>query len=113
MKRSKVWHGSSSQPDWTDVFILMKVLEELHGVLVSVHLGVGGFQGPSGFVTVAAMKVDADASLLGSPVAVLSGDWPCREHSDLVLCVYAGLHALDTELSKKLWQQNELPFTAE
>lgn len=109
----KQWLKSAGGPDWTDCLGLVKAIEALHGVLVVVSLGADSFDGPGGYITIAALRVDRDASVLGSPVAVLSGDWPCPDHADLGSCLFAGLHAMDVELARKVWQQSSLPFTAE
>lgn len=91
--------------------ILMQAIESMHGVLVTVGFAAGNFTGPVGYCTIAAMRVEKDASVLGSPIVALSGEWPCPEHRDIVSCVFGGLHALDAELSRKLWKQSELPST--
>lgn len=96
------WQLSSDGPDWTDVMILMKAIERLHGVLVTVTIGATVFEDGAGLLTIAALKVERDASVLGSPIAALSGDWPCKEHHNLCHCVFAGLYALDGQLGKGL-----------
>lgn len=110
--RRKQWQGSSNGPDWTDCLMLMKAMEALHGVVVTVTMSADAFDGPGGYTTIAALRMERNASLLGSPVAALSAAWPCPEHKDLVICVFAGLYALDTQLAEKVWKQNKLPFTA-
>lgn len=91
----------------------MKALEELHSVSVVMALCPGAFNGPSGMLTISARKVGLDASVLGSYVAALSGEYPCKEHKSLEACVFAGLYHLDHELSAKVWKQLPLPGTGE
>lgn len=107
------WDVSSNGPDWTDVFALMKAIEALHGVVVTVGLSASLHDGCGGFSTIAALQVDKENSVLGSPVAALSAEFPCKLHKDLVTCVFAGLYELDAAITKKLWEQLPLPFTAE
>ena len=105
---AKSWEKQPSGPDWTDVFILMKAIEGIHGVLVTVTLASTVFEGPSGLSTIAAMRVDKDASVLGQPIVALSAEWPCKVHKDLVNCVFDGLYHLDRELDDKLVEQKRL-----
>src|SRR6266508_4147074 len=49
----------------------------------------------------------------GEPAIISSGEWPCPNHRDYAACVYAALLELDGVISKKLWEQINLPFTAE
>ena len=104
------WRDASSGPDWTDVLITMKAIENCHSVLVGFTLVTGAYDGPAGMLTVSARSVSQDASVLGSYTAAISGQWPCPDHKDLVTCVYAGLLSLDMELSKKVWNQKTLPL---
>lgn len=110
---AKRWDASSNGPDWMDVFMMMKAIEAMHGVVVTVGLAASLHDGAGGFSTIAAMQVDREASVLGSPIVALSAEYPCGTHRDLVHCVFAGLYQLDEELGRKLWEQKELPFTAE
>jgi hypothetical protein len=107
------WQGSQNKPDWTDVFVMMRAVEAMHGVVVTLCLTPGAFDGPSGFTTLAAYHVPQEASVMGQPVIAMSGEYPCHAHKDLVSCVYAGLYELDTLLGRKLWKQMQLPFTGE
>jgi hypothetical protein len=102
------WEKSSNGPDWTDVLITMKAIEDLHSVSVTFTLVPGVFAGPAGMLTIAARSVSTDASLLGSYVAAISGEWPCERHDDLAACAYAGLISLDFDLDKKLLKQKTL-----
>jgi len=106
---AKQWRVVSDGPDWTDVLITMKVIENCHSVLVGFTLVTGVYGGPAGMLTVSARSVSQDASVLGSYTAAISGEWPCPDHKDLATCVYAGLLSLDMELSKKVWDQKTLP----
>lgn len=105
---AKSWQKSANGPDWTDVLILMKAIEDLHAVSVTFTLTPGVFAGPAGMLTVAARQVGKDASVLGSYVAAISGEWPCKEHRELESCVFAGLYRLDSELTARLWKQKSL-----
>lgn len=109
------WAEPKHSPDWTDVFRTMRAIEELHSVTVFVTMTAGVFDGPSGCTTIAARRVTpmGEASVLGEPVIVLSGDWPCLDHTDYVCCVYSALLSLDFQLSAKLWKQLSLSLTDE
>jgi len=105
---AKNWLESFDGPDWTDVLITMKAIEDCHNVSVTFTLIPGLFAGPAGMLTVGARQLSKDASVLGSYVAAISGEWPCREHKEMSACVYAGLLRLDVELDRKVWEQNTL-----
>jgi len=108
------WREPRNSPDWTDIFSLIRALEELHSVVVFVTLSTAVFEGPGGYTTIAAHKVatKGSASVLGEPAIISSGDWPCPHHSDYAACLYAALLEMDSVLSQKLWEQLNLPFTA-
>lgn len=106
----KSWQELPSGPDWTDVILLMKALENLHSVLVTITIGATVHDGPGGYTCIAALHQPEEASVLGQPIVALSAEWPCREHKELVGCLFAGLYELDSMLSKKLWDQNTMPL---
>lgn len=104
----KKWQDASSGPDWTDVLITMRAIEDCHKVSVGLTLVPGVFAGPAGMLTIHVRSVSGDASVMGSYVAAISGEWPCKEHSTMESCVYAGLLAIDWELTPKLPEQKTL-----
>lgn len=105
---AKSWEKSVSGPDWTDVLITMKAIEDFHSVSVTLTLVPGVFSGPAGMLTIAARSVSRDASIMGSVVLAMSGEWPCKDHKELEACVYAGLLTIDATLSRKVWEQKTL-----
>ena len=105
---AKSWEKSSSGPDWTDVLITMKAIEEFHSVSVTFTLVPGVFAGPAGMLTIAVRSVSKDASIMGSVVLAMSGEWPCKDHQSMEACVYAGLLTIDGTLSSKVWEQKTL-----
>jgi len=109
------WRETKNSPDWTDVFTVMKAIEGLHSVTVMITLTAGVFDGPTGFTTICARHTAevGSASVLGEPVLVSCGEWPCPHHRDYVSCLYSALLDLDSQLSTKVWEQMKLPFTAE
>jgi hypothetical protein len=109
------WREPKNSPDWTDIFTTMRAIEQLHSVTVFITMTAGVYDGPSGFTTLAARKEEklGEASVLGAPVIVSSGEWPCRTHKDFAACLYAALLEMDAQLSSKLWKQMQMPFTAE
>jgi len=109
--RKPVWPALQSKPDWTDVIVMMRAIETLHGVVVTWCLTPGGYDGPSAFSTLAAYHVPQEASVMGQAILAMSGEFPCREHGDLASCVYSGLYQLDGALTSKLWKQSNQPFT--
>lgn len=109
------WREPKNSPDWIDIFSLLRAVEGCHSVVVTVTLSAAVLDGPAGFTTVTAFKVQerGDASVLGVPALALAGEWPCPEHRDYASCLYSALLELDGRLSTKLWEQLNLPFTAE
>jgi hypothetical protein len=107
------WQNSLNGPDWTDVLVFMKAIENLHSVSVVISIVPTVYDGPSGMLTISARQLGKDASVLGSYVAALSGEWPCREHANMTDCIFAGLYQIDHQLSVKVWKQNILPGTGE
>ena len=107
------WPVSQSKPDWTDIIALMKAIEKMHDVLVTLCVTPGGFVGPQGYITFSAYHVPGEASVLGQAILAMSGEFPCPVHGDLATCAFAGLYQFDEELCAKLWQQSKLPFTQE
>lgn len=89
---------------------MVRAIEELHSVTVFITLTAAITNGPGGFTTVCARHEAkrGQASVLGEPVIVLSGEWPCKDHKDYASCVYASLYELDSQLSAKLWHQLSL-----
>jgi len=108
------WRETKNSPDWIDVFATQRALEALHSVIVYITMTAAVFDGPGGCITIAAIRSSrhGDASVLGEPVICISGDWPCKEHADVQSCVYSGLLSMDSALSRNLWGQMDLPFTA-
>jgi len=111
--RKSEWPAPQNKPDWTDVICLMKAIESLHSVVVTLCVTPGAYDGPAAFTTLAAYHVPEEASVLGQAILAMSGEFPCPEHKDLCTCVFSGLYRLDELLSRKLWQQSNLPFTRE
>lgn len=105
---AKSWEKPPSGPDWTDVLITMKAIEDFHCVSVTFTLVPGLFAGPAGMLTIACRQLSKDASVLGSVVLAISGEWPCKDHKDMAACVYAGLLTIDQGLSSKVWEQKTL-----
>lgn len=108
------WRNPQNAPDWTDIFTVIRAIEALHSVTLFVTLTAGTFDGPSGYTTVCARNTSevGKASVLGEPVFILSGEWPCPHHKDYAACLYAALLEMDSQLSSKLWKQATMPFTA-
>jgi hypothetical protein len=109
----KQWDKASNGPDWTDIAVTMRAIEQLHDVTLTIALVCGVFEGPALYVTISAFKGGKDASVLGTPVICLSGEYPCKDHREIEGCLYAALLEMDFALTKKLWNQLDLPFTAE
>jgi hypothetical protein len=109
------WRNSHNSPDWTDIFTLMRGIEALHSVTVFVTLTAGTYDGVTGYTTIFAHHTakSGEASVLGEPVAILAGEWPCPHHRDYVSCLYSALMEMDSKLSAEVWKQSTMPFTAE
>jgi hypothetical protein len=101
----KAWRASSDGPDWMDVISTLKAVEGLHGVTVTIGLhSVPGY-GLVSMWHLTAVQADRDASVLGNSVMDLSGEYPCKDHSRVEHCLYAGLLRLDHELTKRYRQE--------
>lgn len=105
---AKNWESSWSGPDWTDVLISMKAIEDFHSVSLTITVVPGVFAGPAGMLTIAARSVSRDASVLGCVVLAMSGEWPCKDHKTMEACMYAGLLTIDHALTGKVWEQKTL-----
>lgn len=105
---AKSWEKQQDGPDWMDVLITMRAIEDFHSVSLTLTLVPGVFAGPAGILTIAARSVSKDASLMGSVVLAMSGEWPCKDHKEMEACVYAGLLTIDSSLSSKVWEQKTL-----
>jgi hypothetical protein len=111
-KGNKPWQLSKDGPDWTDISTMMQALGQLHSVSCTITFGPGVFDGPSMFITIAAVRMPREGSVTGEAVLALSVEWPCKDHTRVEDCVFAGLYELDRALTQKLWEQLPLPFTA-
>jgi len=109
------WREPNHSPDWTDIFAVIRAMEALHSVTVFVTLSSAVFDGPAGFTTIAVHRTakSGEASVLGEPAIISSGEWPCPHHRGYAACLYAALLEMDGMLSLKVWEQLNLPFTAE
>jgi len=109
------WREPNHSPDCTDIFAVIRALEQLHSVTVFVTLSPAVYDGPGGYTTISAYKTakHGEASVLGEPAIISSGEWPCPQHKDYAACLYSALLAMDGQLSSKMWEQINLPFTAE
>jgi len=99
-------------PDWVDIVMLMREIEHVHSVTVTITLGRGVFDGPSIVTTIAALRQPSEGNIMGEALLALGGEWPCKDHATLPACVFHGLYELDYMLARKVWQQLSLPFTA-
>lgn len=91
-----------------DVAALMAAIEVMHRTTVVLCLQVSDTSGASFAVSVAVVESGEDASVMGQAVLGISGAWPCKEHTTLQACVFAGLYKLDGEISRQLYKQSEL-----
>jgi len=91
---------SMKGPDWTDVEMMMRAMGSLHSGVVGVTFLPRGTGSTGGLSVTCTMMLDV---LPGSslPGAIQTeNSWPCNSHSSLEGHVFAGLHALDFEISK-------------
>jgi len=115
MSGGSKWREPNHSPDWTDIFSVIRAMEAMHSVTVFITLSSAVYDGSGGFTTISAHKMSrvGEASVLGEPAIISSGEWPCPHHRDYAACLYAALLEMDGLLSRKLWEQIQLPFTAE
>lgn len=107
-KGKSQWASSSSGPDWTDVAMLIHAIQTMHRVTIAIGMTGSRFTGPALQTHISAVKHDDPASLAGSRVLDMRGEWPCPEHKDLVACIFDGLYKLDFEISKRLYEQDTM-----
>lgn len=113
MKGKAEWAKSSNGPDWTDVAITLKAVEDFHKCHIVLTLGGTAFSGPSLFGSVSAIPMPKRGTVLGQPIMAIPLEYPCKDHRDLVSCVYAAVLQIDHMLCTKVWEQICAPFTAE
>ncbi len=100
MTKKAGWEDSSKGPDWIDVEMMLRSLSVLHS-------GVAGFTvlpvgiGSSGGLSVAcSMMFDLLPGSSLPEIVSTASNWPCVDHASFAAHVFAGLHALDFEISK-------------
>lgn len=97
---------STNGPDWIDVEAMMRAMSALHSGQVGVTVLPVGI-GPSGGLSVSCtMTFDVlpGSQLPGSVNCVST--WPCSSHAEMAAHVFAGLHALDFQISKVYNQES-------
>lgn len=107
------WDVSSNGPDWTDVSAVMRAVGDLHNVVITFCLGNGAFDGPSLYGVLSAISVPKEGTVLGQPILSIQVEYPCKDHKEITACVYAALLQMDYVLTSKVWDQSQLPFTAD
>lgn len=98
---------SLSGPDEIDVIAMMMAMGSLHSGRVELSVSPSG----NGFVPHATTRCRIlfdvlPGSALPAVVEVME-HWPCKDHNSLWAHLYAGLYALDLEISK-VYQQEKL-----
>jgi len=101
---------SMNGPDLIDAETMMRAIGALHSAHVFLTVSPNGTGSSGGVVTALTALFDV---LPGSalPATVTTETiWPCKEHGDFWSHVFAGLYALDLEISKTykneaLWKQ--------
>lgn len=97
---------STNGPDWTDVEMMLRAMSSLHSGHAGVTLLPLGIGSSGGLSVSCSMMFDVlPGSSLPAHVATESR-WPCNSHSSLAQHVFAGLHALDFEISKVYNQES-------
>jgi hypothetical protein len=91
---------STNGPAWVDVEGLMRAIEAAHGGKCGCLLSPDGIGATGGFTVNLLLEME---SLPGSELQGAIGveqHWPCREHAELVACVFAGLYRLDFAIAQ-------------
>jgi hypothetical protein len=100
MADKKQWAKSTNGPDWTDVEMMMRSLSALHSGHVGFTVLPRGIGSSGGLSVSCSMMFDVlPGSSLPEHISTES-TWPCNSHAELAAHVFAGLHALDFEISK-------------
>lgn len=91
---------NSVGPDWTDVEMMLRSLSALHSGRAGFTVLPVGTGATGGLSVACSMMFDVlPGSSLPEIVNTVS-DWPCNSHATMAAHVFAGLHALDFEISK-------------
>lgn len=91
---------STNGPDWTDIETLIRAIGGLHSGKVGVTILPRGIGSTGGLSIGCSMMFDVLPGSSLPPGITVTKDWPCKQHADLESCVFAGLYALDFEISK-------------
>jgi len=103
-----MWRGVSSGPDWTDVRLFMKALEESYQVSISVMLVPAGRRESTALrCSVCAMWVALEE--VGSTgVTTVDKVWPSKEHKTLEGVAMNCLYTMEKVLMGKRQEQAPL-----
>ncbi len=97
-------------PDWQDVLLQMRVIQDCHNATIQVKISTDGtnYSG-TGYV-----RVIATLPVLDGPGRPMTLDrvstFPCVSHRTVEGCVSKLLHDLDVEIGRKSYRQAELPL---
>jgi hypothetical protein len=97
---------SESGPDWTDVEMMMRSLASLHSGRVGFTVLPNGTGATGGLSVGCSMMFDVLPGSSLPPYVSTVSSWPCNSHATFAGHVFAGLHALDFEISKVYNQES-------
>lgn len=98
---------STDGPDWIDVEMMMRALSALHSGRAGVTVLPVGIGSTGGLSVACSMMFDVLPGSALPPMVSTTSEWPCNSHATFAGHVFAGLHALDFEISK-VYKNEEL-----
>jgi hypothetical protein len=95
-------------PDWTDVEIYLRALDELHGGVTMVTICAAGTGSTGGFSIVITSTFAVVPGSEASPLIESKSEWPCKKCPSLAEHVYDGLYIHDYAIGQA-YQQHKWP----
>ena len=111
MKGGKVWRASSNGPDWTDLALALREVENAHGVWCSLRIVNGGLRNSNGLRIFAAAFTNVLTASLDTQVVALTDEWPNSEGLSLEAVAYRLILELDYKIGQKFYEQTKFPGT--
>lgn len=109
MKGKKEWRASSTGPDWTDISLMLRELEKLHNVWISMRVLNAGSRHSNGLRIVCSAFTNVLISNADTGVVLLTAEWPNPNNGSMEGSMFRLLCEMDAKLSGEMWFQTTLP----